>query len=184
MPRQRAQVTAYEFTAKPYNYDNVDLVKSAEVELGPKENRERPIFAQVDFVDRLYVAGDRARVEFGVSRAFFTVENTGPGNVSVAADLLIGDSHKVSVIKFHDHPNAVSVSVNPDPGRASLSDLSLPPAPGENRFARIATASEEVEADQLDAELEIFLDAEGLYMAGDRQDALSQSEALSDQENY
>jgi hypothetical protein len=59
-----------EFDHRAQNYDRVDFVASAEVIVDqPRDGRERGVYAQIDFIERLYVESPKARVEFGVRRA-------------------------------------------------------------------------------------------------------------------
>jgi hypothetical protein len=70
-------------------------------------------------------------------------------------------------VTLHDMPEAVSLCIDPDPGKTSLADLALPPTPRENYLCQIATATAEVEAEKLQAELRVSLDVEGLYFPDD-----------------
>jgi hypothetical protein len=52
-----------EFSARAEDYAEVDFLRSAEVRIEPAEkNRERSVYAQVDFVERLFVKGDKADI--------------------------------------------------------------------------------------------------------------------------
>jgi hypothetical protein len=56
-----------EFSATAEDYAAVDFVRTSAVRIEPPENeRERGVYAQVDFVERLFVRGTKALIEFGV----------------------------------------------------------------------------------------------------------------------
>jgi hypothetical protein len=158
-----------EFHAAAQNYDRVDFVSSAEVVIDQQQDgKERGVDAQVDFVDRLYVESARARIEFGVRRAYVSVANDGPGGLVRADHLRAAATRRnAQFVSLHDTPRAVSLCIDPDPGKTSLAELALPPTPRENYLCQIATATTEVEAEKLQAELRVSLDVEGLYFADD-----------------
>jgi class 3 adenylate cyclase len=53
-----------EFDARAQNYDRVDLVSATEVVIDQhQDGKDRGLYAQVDFVERLYVESPRARVD-------------------------------------------------------------------------------------------------------------------------
>jgi hypothetical protein len=158
-----------EFHAAAQNYDRVDFVSSAEVVIDQQQdNKERGVYAQVDFVERLYVESPRARIEFGVRRAYVSVGNDGPGALARADHLRAATTRRnAQFVSLHDAPEAVSLCIDPDTGKTSLADLALPPTPQENYLCQIATATAKVEAEKLRAELRVSLDVEGLYLADD-----------------
>jgi class 3 adenylate cyclase len=158
-----------EFHAAAQNYDRVDFVSSAEVVIDQhQDGRERGVYAQVDFVERLYVESTRARIEFGVRRAYVSVSNNGSGELARADHWRAASTRRnTQFVTLHGKREAVSICIDPDPGRTSLADLALPPTPRENYLCQIATATAEVEAEKLDAELRVSLDIEGLYFADD-----------------
>jgi len=159
-----------EFHAAAQNYDRVDFVSSAEVVIDEQqeEGKERGVYAQIDFVERLYVESTRARIEFGVRRAYVSVGNDGPGGLERADHLRTAATRRnARFVSLHDAPEAVSLCIDPDPGKTSLAELALPPTPRENYLCQIATATAEVEAEKLQAELRVSLDIEGLYLADD-----------------
>ena len=129
-----------EFHAAAQNYDRVDFVSSAEVVIDPKrDERERGVYAQVDFVERLYVETSRARIEFGVRRAYVMVDNEGPGRLARTDHLRGTATHRnARFVSLHDAPEAVSLCIDPDTGRTCLADLALPPTPQENYLCQIA----------------------------------------------
>jgi class 3 adenylate cyclase len=158
-----------EFHAAAQNYDRVDFVSSAEVVIDRHQHDGvRGVYAQIDFIERLYVESARARIEFGVRRAYVLVGNDGPGGLARTDHLRAAATRRnVRFVSLHDEPEAVSLCIDPDPGRTSLADLALPPTPRENYLCQIATATAEVEAEKLQAELRVSLDVEGLYLSDD-----------------
>jgi class 3 adenylate cyclase len=158
-----------EFHAEAQNYDRVDFVSSAEVVIDQRQSdEERGVYAQVDFIERLYVESGRARIEFGVRRAYVSVRNDGPGGLAPADHLRATATRRnAQFVSLHDALNAVSVCIDPYTGKTSLAGLALPPTPRENYLCQIATASADVETEKLQAELRVSLDIEGLYLADD-----------------
>jgi class 3 adenylate cyclase len=156
-----------EFHSAAQNYDRVDFVSSAEVAIDqPQDGKERGVYAQVDFVERLYVESRRARIEFGVRRAYLSVGNDGLGELARADNLRAAATRRnVQFVSLRDVPEAISLCIDPDPGKTSLAELALPPTPRQNYLCQIATATAEVEAEKLRAELRVSLDVEGLYLA-------------------
>lgn len=161
--------TRREFDARAQNYDRVDFVSAAEVVIDQNQDgSDRGVYAQVDFVERLYVESPRARVEFGVRRAFVSVENDGPGSLMRADHLRLAATRRnAKFVTLHDAPQAISLCIEPDPGKTSLTELALPPTPRENYLCQIATAAAEVEVRNLHGELRVSLDVEGLWLADD-----------------
>jgi class 3 adenylate cyclase len=158
-----------EFDANAQNYDRVDFVSSAEVVIDqPQDDKERGVYAQVEFVERLYVESPRARIEFGVRRAYVSIGNGGSGELARSDHLRAAATRRNTQFVFlHDAPDAVSICIDPDIGRTSLAELALPPTPRENYLCQIATATSKVEIAKLWAELRVSLDVEGLYLADD-----------------
>ena len=167
-----------EFDAGAYNYENVDFVTDGEVVLGrPSSDGSRDVLAQVEFVERLYVQGQRGRIEFGIRRAFLSVDNTGSGALAKVKELRTGELSNCHYITLHEAPGAITVSIDPIPGKSSLAELPLPPADNENLLSRIATASRDVDARSLHAELIVSLNAEGLFLASDERTISPRSRA-------
>jgi hypothetical protein len=167
-----------EFDATAQNYREVDFVSDAEIFLDQSiGDADRVILAQFGFVEKLYVQSERGRIEFGVRRAFVSVDNEGPGALSkideFKKDGEYGHSYYVS---RHESPTAITLCMNPPIGKTSLAKLALPPARNENYLSKIAKASSEVTAGQLSAQLVVSLSVEGLYIAGDRRYMSSRTE--------
>ena len=156
-----------EFHTAAENYDRVDFVSSAEVVIdAQRERKERGVYAQVDFIERLYVETGLARIEFGVRRAYFSVDNDGPGVLTRADHLRAAETRRnVHFVSLHGTQNGIGLCIDPDPGKTSLAELALPPTPRENYLCQVATATAEVDAKALQAELRVSLDIEGLYLA-------------------
>ena len=160
-----------EFNAAAHNFENVDFVKNVEVVLDRDTNgKERGVYAQIDFFERLYLQSERGRIDFGVRRAFLSVGKDGQGALSKAADLKAGiDTQNVYYVPLRDAPDDVSICIDPPPGKATLADLSLPlAAKGENYLSKIAEVTGDVKIDQLKAELILSLSVEGLHLADEK----------------
>ena len=143
------------FDPRAQNCDRIDFVSSAEVVIDQRPDEfERGLYAQVDFVERLYVAmgrAGRARIEFGVRRAFVTIENDGSGKLFRAKTLGTGVTQgNAYFVTFQEAPDAITVCMDPEQGKNYLAELALPPtAPKENYLCRIGTATIDVESTRL-----------------------------------
>ena len=106
-----------------------------------QDGNERGVYAQIDFVDRLYVESARARIEFGVRRAYLSVANEGPGRLARSDHSHVTAARRnAQFVSLHDAPEAVSLCIDPDVGKTSLAELALPPTPRENYLCQIGTA--------------------------------------------
>lgn len=171
-PEKLRSRPAKEFDAAAHNFANVDFIKAADVALDREVvNNTRSVYAQVDFLDRLYVQGKRGRIDFGVRRAILSVGNDGGGKLSKVEDLNI---HKQNIyyITLHDAPDNVSVCIDPEAGKAALAELALPPAKNQNYLSQIAVVSGDVTIDQLKAELIVSLNVEGLHLTEEKEGVL------------
>lgn len=155
-----------EFDSNAQNYAHVDFVTEGEVVLDrPEKNKQRDVLAHVGFIERLYVQGHKGRIEFGVRRAFLSINNQGNGHLSKVDEIRSGNDKTRYYTTLHDAPDAVTVCMDPPAGKSSLAELPLPPANGQNYLSRVATASLEIQPKQIKAELIVSLDADGLYLA-------------------
>jgi TIR domain len=149
-----------EFDAGAQNYERVDFVTDGEVVLDrSNDDGERFVLAHAGFVERLYIQGERGRIEFGVRRAFLSLDNKGLGNLSKLSLKGGSDVTNVYYATLHEAPDAITVCIDPPAGKASLAELPLPPSRNKNYLSRIAIASREVRASQLKAELIVSLNA-------------------------
>jgi hypothetical protein len=168
VPRRARADRRSEPDPRAQNYERVDMVSSEPEVLvdSLRDGRERGVFVQVDFIDRLYIEGNRGRIEFGVQRAFVTVDNDGPGSLSRSDFVRMATTRRnARFVNLHDAPGAVSVCMDPDPGKTSLAELALPPTPRENYLCQIASATAAVDSACMRAELHVSLDVEGLFLA-------------------
>jgi hypothetical protein len=157
-----------EFESRPYNYEEVDFVSNSEVVLDARAGREPAVYAQVDFVERLYLQSSRGMIVFGVQRAFLSLQSDVAGAVSKVPELHVGASRSyVSYKTRQDALDAVSVCMEPAPGKLSLAELALPPGANENYLSKIATVTPGTAVEQLEAELIISINAEGLHFPGE-----------------
>src|SRR5262245_53106092 len=60
-----------------HDFDRDDFVSDAKVIVGPVERELRSIYAQIGFLERLYVQGARGQFEFSVRRAFLSLDTAG-----------------------------------------------------------------------------------------------------------
>jgi hypothetical protein len=167
----RVERTA-EFSARAEDYAEVDFLRSAEVRIEPIEkNRERSVYAQVGFVERLFVKGDKAYIGFGVRRATLSVASVAPGQLRQVPGFNVQDVDLAAYVSLKDMPEAVSVAMYASSGRA-LAELALPPT-HNNYWSHIATATSETRSDQLQAELRVSLSPHGLHIPDARARPLS-----------
>jgi hypothetical protein len=158
------------FKAAPQNYERVDFVTDAEIEIdGGRPDGRRDVLAQIVFVERLFVEGKVGRIEFGVSRAFLEISHNIAGKIEKANDLKSPDSRQNAYyVTLHETPESVCVCMDPESGRSSLAELALPPAVGGNYWAKVATADADVLPEEVTADLVVSLSTEGLYLVDDR----------------
>ncbi len=159
-----------EFDSKAQNYERVDFFTEGEVVLDrPRNNGSRDVLAYVEFIERLYVQGQRGRIEFGVRRAYLTIKDDGSGELSKVDELRNGPDCKTRYYTtLQNAPDAITVCIDPPEGKTSLAELPLPPANGENHLSKVAMAKGKIGSEGIKAELLISLDAEGLYLSDGR----------------
>lgn len=111
------------FENKAFDYEKVDFITSAELLIDPPSpGNSRRIYAQVDFIERLYVQATNAQIDFGVRRAFLSIYNAGGGNIS-RLDGFRSEKSSTGYVILHEHPNAISVVMHPDNAKSTLADL-------------------------------------------------------------
>jgi hypothetical protein len=158
-----------EFSHQAYNYADVDYVSNAEVLLDRRKAGSVTVWAQADFVERLYIKGKAGRIEFGIRRAHLRLATEPPAKLFKVDELKYAvRQQNISYKTLQNSPDTIGVFIDPPPGKASLGELSLPPADGENYFAKIARVSEHVTLPDITAELVVSLDVEGLYITDAR----------------
>jgi hypothetical protein len=160
----------WRYTRSIQEFEKVDFISDEEVVIDQaRDGQPRGIYAQIDFAERLSVEGNHGNnIVFSVRQAYLTVENEGPGELFQADDLR--DPHgqqNAFFVRMYDAPHAISICIDPAPGKIGLAELALPPASGENRLSRVATATTDVEASKVKAELRVTLDAKGLNFPAD-----------------
>src|SRR6201999_431530 len=94
------------FDTKAFDYEKVDFVRSAELVLDSASATERKIYAQVDFVERLYIHATNAKIDFGVRPAFLTIHNQGAGNLLRRLDFN-NEHSRARYITLHAHSDAI-----------------------------------------------------------------------------
>jgi hypothetical protein len=174
--RQTAGRGQTEFSALAEDYAEVDFVRLSGVRINRAQNDQtREIYAQVDFVERLFVKGRKAYVEFGVRHAVLSVAGAGPRQLHEVDDFHLQDVRRAAYVQLPDLPEAVSVAMYATQERG-LAELSLPPTKGKsNYWSRIAIAAPELQSDQLRAELRVMLTPNDLHITGEVSRPLSQS---------
>lgn len=164
-PRPSRVKRPKEFDVKAHNFETVDLITSSEILVEkPRGQAERAVYAQIGFLERMYVQTSKARVEFGVQRAHLSIESGGRGDLERCHGFSGIPGQKSSYyVALYEKPNAITICMDPSDGKSSLSELALPPAQGENYYSHVATARPDADVQTLKAEITITLCAEGLH---------------------
>jgi hypothetical protein len=177
--RQRS-TSKPEFDLRAFNYDEVDFVSNAEVILDRQKVGQYAVYAQIDFIRRLYVQAEHGRVEFGVRRAYLQIANEGPGDLTKVQELKGGAKEgAIYGIPPNAPPNTIGVFIDAPLDRSSLAEIAIPPIGPDNYLSKVAAASDEVEANWLQAELRVSLNTEGLFLGNTGRRILSSRAELS-----
>jgi hypothetical protein len=170
----RHQHRASEFGGRPEAYADVDFLRSYEVLIDPARGEdERGVYAQIDFVERLFVKGRKAYVEFGVSRAHLTLSGADAEELRKFDGFRVIDPDRAAYVNVREEPGALSIAMNATPG-TGLSHLALPPTDG-NYWSRIATATPHLQSSNVSAVLSVSFSPYGLYLADETSLPLSQT---------
>jgi hypothetical protein len=170
-----SSVTQKEFHGVPHSYSDVDFISDADVIVKRKEQGRVHIFCQVDFIERLFVQSRNGRIEFGVRRAYLSLETDQTGRLHKTQDRYRTRSPRAYYVNMHEaKPGAITICMEPS-GKASLTELSVPVAEGENRYGLLASADGHLGADNLFAELTVSLIPTDLMLVGERAGGLSAS---------
>jgi hypothetical protein len=163
------------------NYERVDFVSSAEVVMEKTQaGAEWPVYAQIDFIRHLYLEREKVRIEFGIRRAFLTVDiaEGGSGSLKQADALRARPNHgDAYFVRMQDAPKAVAVCMDSDHG-TSLGEMALPPTGKENYLCQIASATPDAIAAGIRAELRVSLDLEGFHLPGTSPSRKAQIKAI------
>ncbi|MER9895623.1 hypothetical protein NKJ40_26765 [Mesorhizobium sp. M0119] len=151
-----------EFSVKARNFEEVDFIDRPEIEIHELNNGTHALLGQLDFVDRLYVQAEKARIEFGVRRAHLKVFDRQGGEID-RSEYLRSRQSNIRYVTLRDNPGALVISIDPPSGHRVLGELALPPGPkvGENRLSEIGIVPNADAAD-LHAEVSVSLCVEGL----------------------
>jgi hypothetical protein len=172
--RQRPAAPPTEFSSRAENYAEVDFLRSSEVRVDRIQNNgERGVYAQIDFVERLFVKASKAYIEFGVKHAILSISGAGPERIQQFDGFRLQDRERTGYVSLQELPEAVSVAMYASPGRA-LAELALPPTK-DNYWSRIATAPPDARSDQLKAELRVSFSPHGLHITDSSSQPLSQT---------
>ncbi len=158
-------------TKKPIEFPAHDYLQDCKVFIEPRgpDATARQVFAQVDFVERLYILDAGKPIDFGVYRVTLALSNEGPGRIERAQSL---ENHRVGThdTYYLDRSNADKILVQADAPdeNGRLGEQALQPCVYDNYHATIAVASPEVEADKLRARIEVSVSTEGLCFPGAR----------------
>jgi hypothetical protein len=171
--RQRDFARPAEFGGRAEPYADVDYLKpTSEVQVeAAREGRQRSVYAQVEFVERLFVRTDNAYAEFGVSSAYLSVAGAAPGQLRTSNEFSARDPRRAAYRIHREAPDALTIGMFADPGRG-LAEIALPPTEG-NFWSRIGTAAPAVQTDQLRAELRVSFSPQGLQVYNDGSSAQS-----------
>jgi TIR domain len=169
-PMSRRSNREPEFRANPHNFPKYDFVTTAEVLVEPHKGQgPRGVFVHLGFLERLYVKTktDNARVEFSIRRAYLSIDD-GAGKLARNPGWAqFSTSGSVYYVNEKAAPQAITICINPQPGRTGISDLPLPPAEHENFLSMPAIAAPDTDIRTIRAELTVSLCPEGLFIVGE-----------------
>ena len=131
-----------------------------------QDGRQRGIYAQVKFVERLFVKTDKAYVEFGINAAYLSLVGAAPGQLKPSDEFRVRDPRRANYLTHREAPDALTVGMSAASGRG-LAELALPPTDG-NYWSRIGMATTETRTDQLRAELRVSFSPQGLQIFNDK----------------
>lgn len=173
----RQQPNSPEVSGRAQNFNRVRFVSDEEVMIDRRrKGRERGVYVQADFIRRLYVEGEISRAIFAFHRAYATFRNRGPGELVKIDRLRIRTPDStVYYVELLDDPDGITVCADPTPGEQALAELAFPPSEGENRLSLVLIASDEIDAEQIEAQLRVAIDVASLYIAAPNASALTQS---------
>jgi hypothetical protein len=169
-PAPRRPKRTPEFAARALNVSDVDYVSAAEIAIEPhKGDERRGVFAHLGFVERLYVATERGRVEFSVRLAYLSLDDAGKGKLARNPEWeRFSTNGSVCYVNLKAEPMAITVCISPEQGRSGLSDLPLPPADkNENLWSMPATVAPDTGIGEIDARLRVSFRADDLFVAGE-----------------
>lgn len=149
------------------NFEDVDLISSAEVAIdSPREGGSRPVSAQVSFVERLYIQSQTARFEFGVRRAYVSIWSDNAESLRPTETIRASSNF----VALHGRPGAISLCLEPQAGRSTLADLTLPVVGNENYFSHVGDLDSTVGIARVHATVRVSLSSEGLQMLGEQRE--------------
>jgi hypothetical protein len=168
-PAPRQAKRAYEFGVPPLNFSDVDYVSAAEILIEARKGHEpRGVFADLRFVERLYVITDKARVEFSVRLAYLSLGDSGTKKLARNPEWeRFSTNGSVCYVSYKADPEAITVCIRPEPGRTGLAELPLPPAEKENVLSMPAIAAPDVDIGRIRAHLRVSFRAGDLFVVGE-----------------
>lgn len=156
-----------EISRRPQNFELVDFLVRSDVAYDRRvDGQAAAVLAQLDFVPRFFISSQHARVEFELQRAYLVISNEGSGALSPSDALRLESTarHAYYIPLRHIPAGAVSLCIDPEPGRTGLGQSALPPTHGENELSEVAAASAEVDPTCLRAELRVPIDTDGIHL--------------------
>ncbi|MGA2293282.1 toll/interleukin-1 receptor domain-containing protein, partial [Bradyrhizobium sp.] len=170
-PMTRPVKRAPEFRANPHLYPKYDFLTAGEILVEPPKGQAmRGVFVHLGFLERLYVKTEdgSGSVEFSIRRADLSFDDGGAGKLGRnPAWEKFSTRDPVYYVSRPATPKAVTICINPQPGRTGISDLPLPPAEHENYLSMPAIAAPDIDLSSIRAELTVSLCPEGLFIAGE-----------------
>ena len=168
MPRKASSLykRSREFDLAAHNFESRDFLTHGEIVLDRRSSStQSSLLLHLSFLEKLFVQGTKARIEFGVRRALLNVANKGPGELTQCAELKYSnDARNVYYVQMQDEQGDIAVCIDPLPGKSTLGEAPLPPHRDENYYAKIADVSPSVSADDIIAELFVTMDVEGIHL--------------------
>lgn len=158
-----------EFSPLPINYEQVDPVIALDLILRPDSGGGcggEDIYAQVEFHERLFIETRKARVDFSIRRAHLTIFSPEGETLTPCDDFGRTPNTNVFYVTRRDMPDALCLSIQPPSGREGLGHLTLPVTAGENRLARVGSASPDHPGGTIKGELSYTLSTTDIYILG------------------
>ena len=162
----RMRRRSYEFTSTARDFSQFDVVSTAQIALRQNSASGSRVMAQFDFLPRVYIRTDSARIEFGIRRAYLDIA---AASSKIERSIFFHENaHPCAYVVRHGAENSVTIELNPQGGERTLAESILPRGPdeGENRLCEVATCATSLPAGDLKAVLTYSLTTEELAIDG------------------
>lgn len=164
--KRTSRVPRPEYTSDAHNYKDVDFLSVADIVVDQTvHDGKKNIHAHIDFLPRLYIQTSSARLEFGVKRAFLSINDQGKFGIAYNEDWLgRADRQSAYYVNMKDDAGSLTICMDPPSGQTHLAELALPVAAGENRYSKVATVNSDANFTNITAKIVVSLKAESIYV--------------------